>query len=160
MIYLRVACKPLSQWKFSGKVREKAGNFEKLKCWPPWFCIILHFWGHNQIYLPVICIFKIYLLEKLNFAHCIFLFVFKKLITIVYLECADSATSKCSEILLSWASVIMNKFKWNLVCKLIWCRSQLSSLVALSAVLFQNSSHLKILNKLKKKKTFIIINWF
>ena len=22
--------------KFSGKVREKSGNFEKLKCWPPW----------------------------------------------------------------------------------------------------------------------------
>ena len=35
MIYLRVARVLQSQGKFSGKVREKSGNFEKLKCWPP-----------------------------------------------------------------------------------------------------------------------------
>ena len=35
MLYLRVARKLQSQRKFSKKVREKSGNFEKLKCWPP-----------------------------------------------------------------------------------------------------------------------------
>ena len=36
MLYLRVACQFQGQRKFAGKVREKSGNFEKLKCWSPW----------------------------------------------------------------------------------------------------------------------------
>ena len=35
LIYIRVAREFQSQGKISGKVREKSGNFGKMKCWPP-----------------------------------------------------------------------------------------------------------------------------
>ena len=56
MIYLRVARKLQSQGKFSGKVREKSGNFEKLKCWPPYFRLLE---ANFQIFFPLILSFWI-----------------------------------------------------------------------------------------------------